>query len=306
MPTGSKKSTIVRAGMLGLRAGFAAAEHLAPGLGARVVERLWFRAPGRRRRIAPDGGEPFEVTSQGHVVRGRRWGSGPVVYLVHGWGGHAAQLSPFVAPLVAAGYAVVAHDAPSHGHSDPGPSGPHESHGIEFGMALDAVATRHGPAHAVVAHSMGALATTLTLRYGWLGAGRLAFLAPMTELTSHLDDFQRLIGLGPRTRERFVARASRRVDMAFADIDIARLAAGIDRPPLLVVHDRRDRETRYDGSAALVRDWPGARLVTTLGLGHRRLLADPGVVDTVTGFVTAEPATAGSPRGGGARDSVAG
>ena len=32
-------------------------------------------------------GEPFEVLSHGHVVRGHFWGTGPVVYLVHGWGG---------------------------------------------------------------------------------------------------------------------------------------------------------------------------------------------------------------------------
>ncbi|MEZ4682380.1 MAG: alpha/beta fold hydrolase [Caldilineaceae bacterium] len=45
------------------------------------------------------------------------WGSGPTVLLVHGWAGRGSQLAPLVAPLVNAGYRVVAFDAPAHGDS---------------------------------------------------------------------------------------------------------------------------------------------------------------------------------------------
>ena len=43
--------------------------------------------------------EPFEVESLGAAVRGHVWGEGPVVYLVHGWGGRGSQLASFVEPL---------------------------------------------------------------------------------------------------------------------------------------------------------------------------------------------------------------
>ncbi len=39
----------------------------------------------------------------------------------------------------------MAFDAPSHGRSDPGPSGAGKGHAVEFGRALDAVAAEFGP-----------------------------------------------------------------------------------------------------------------------------------------------------------------
>ena len=55
--------------------------------------------------------------------------------------------------------------------------------------------------------------------------------------------------------------------------------------PLLVVHDRDDRDTFWSEGAALVKAWPGARLMTTEGLGHRRILRDKGVIEDVTQFI---------------------
>ena len=43
--------------------------------------------PGWPPTRLPGGGEAFEVESLGAAVRGHVWGAGPVVYLVHGWGG---------------------------------------------------------------------------------------------------------------------------------------------------------------------------------------------------------------------------
>jgi hypothetical protein len=58
----------------------------------------------------------------------------------------------------------------------------------------------------------------------------------------------------------------------------------------MVVHDRGDREVPYDDGVAAAATWPGARLVSTTGLGHRRLLDEPEVVAMVANFVTGAPA----------------
>ena len=279
-----KKSTIVRIKTALMRAGFGAAEWFAPRLGARFAERLWFRLPPRSPRLQPDTGTPFGVVSDGHVVRGRRWGQGPVVYLVHGWGGDATQLGAYVDPLVAAGFTVVTHDAPSHGRSDAGISGVDESNALEFARAVEAVVAAHGPAHAVIAHSMGAMATMLALREGGIVAERLVFVAPMTKLAVLLDEFGAMLGFGPRTRRPFDARLLHRVGEPVEAFDMDRLTEGQELP-LLVVHDQRDQRTDYRGSAELVSRWPDARLVPTSGLGHQRILRDPKVVRTVSDFV---------------------
>jgi TAP-like protein len=72
--------------------------------------------------------------------------------------------------------------------------------------------------------------------------------------------------------------------------DVPAMASQVTTPPLLLVHDRQDAETGWPDSAAIAQSWPDTRLVTTTGLGHRRILRAPAVVAEVTGFVAGAPA----------------
>ena len=67
------------------------------------------------------------------------------------------------------------------------------------------------------------------------------------------------------------------------------MADQVATPPLLLVHDRQDAETGWSDSAAIARSWPRSRLVTTGGLGHRRILRAPAVIAEVVEFVAAAP-----------------
>ena len=292
------KSTIVRAAPPLL---LAPLSRLTPVLAARIAARLWFTIPpGSRSGDDVGHGAPFTVAVDGRAVRGALWGDGPVVYLVHGWAGSCRQMAaPLVGPLVAAGYRVVAFDGPSHGRSDPGPSGPGRSHAVEFANALAAVAGVHGPARAVVAHSMGAMATMVTLRLGLLSTERLVFVAPMHELRSYLDRFADALRLGRRARRRLDADLEARVGMAVEDFDLLGMA-GAATAPLLIVHDQGDRRLAWAESVALVERWPRtATLVSTTGLGHSRLLADPAVHQEIVDFVAGDRAAVGHGRSGG-------
>ena len=279
--TASKKSTNVRVLRMAARVG----EAVAPGIAARAATRAWFALPpGPPPGRLPAGGTSFEVVSQGGTVRGLTWGNGPVVYLVHGWAGRGSQLVAFVEPLVRRGHRVVMFDGPSHGDSDPGPSGAGSSSGMELGRALDAVAARFGPAQAVVAHSMGSVAAMLALRYGWLGTERLVLLAPMSRYDTQFRAFAEYVGLGPRTRRRVDRLVADRVGLATERFAVGVLADEVDPVPTLIVHDRADRQTSYDESVRLADELPDARMLSTHGLGHRRLLSDAGVVEAVTSF----------------------
>ena len=71
---------------------------------------------------------------------------------------------------------------------------------------------------------------------------------------------------------------------------MARLGEQLEsRPELLVIHDLGDRETPHEPSARLVAGWPGAELYSTIGLGHRRILADAAVGGTVARFAARLP-----------------
>ncbi|WP_238019733.1 alpha/beta fold hydrolase [Dactylosporangium sp. AC04546] len=272
-----------------VRAGFGLLGRSWPGLAARLAERIWFTVPRSRSRAAgtPVPGRRLTVPLwDGHLVA-ESWGDGPVVYLVHGWGGRRADLTGLVPPLTAAGFRVVAFDGPAHGESGAGPMGAGRTTFDEFSTALAALADTAGPAHAVVAHSGGCVAVALALADGF-PARRVAFVAPMADIHDTTHEFARRAGFGERVRVRLVARIESRVGRSMAAYAVPTIARGLDRPPLLLVHDRDDAEIGPKASADIARAWPGAETVTTAGLGHRRILRDPAVLDRISGFVAAE------------------
>jgi len=283
----SQKSTIVRIRNVGRKTVFRTLDLLAPGVAGRQVRDLWFTLPSAvPATTLPPGGEPFSVTSQGTTVRGHVWGEGPVVYLVHGWGGRGTQFVGFVEPLVASGHTVVMYDAPSHGGSDAGPHG-RRTHGVEAAHALDDVSRSFGPARAVVAHSMGAIVTNLAMNRGWLGTERLVLVSPMANAVELFDGLQAAVGFGARTRRAFERATDAFTGLPVAQFDTAYQASLRDPIPTLAITDRNDPQASYESVVALAAGL-GAPLVTTEGLGHNRILRDESVVRQVVDFVVNE------------------
>ncbi len=289
MAPSTAPKTIVRA--------FRLLERAAPGVGERWAARLWFTAPPPLpldRLPVPPPGEEVGVELDGRRLRATAWGAGPLVLLLHGWGGRSEQLGAFVAPLVAAGHRVVALDAPGHGRSGPGELGGRRSTVPEFAAALRAAAAQHGRLpgerngrpHAVVAHSFGAAAVGHAVR-GGLRPGRLVLLAPMGDPRRAFAGFVARLELGPRVRAGLERRAVRTAGLPWEAFDLPATALSTTVPPTLVVHDHGDREVGFRDGQETARAWPGARLLATEGLGHRRLLRDPAVVEEVVAFVAA-------------------
>ena len=206
------------------------------------------------------------MTRNGRLA-GWTWGSGEPVLLLHGWGGHAGQLTPFVAPLVERRFRVVALDLPAHGES----AGRRASVRHFAEAILDAAAT-FGPFAGVVAHSLGGAAATLALD-GGLVTRAAVFLAPPSRFDTFVERFSAALGLGERVRRGLLRRAEDWVGRRFDEIEPRSLAHHQDAP-LLVVHDRGDDEVVFEEGSELARRWPGAELRPTTGLGHYRILRD--------------------------------
>ena len=191
-----------------------------------------------------------------------------------------------VEPLLEAGHRVVMFDAPAHGDSDHGPAGPGRTNGVEFAKALDAVFCRFGPAEAVVAHSLGTISTYLALRFGWLGTERLVFIAPMVESRVAVRPVPGALGFGPRVRRGVRPAVDEFVGIPVSEFDARVQARHVDPVPTLVITDRGDRQTPYADVVDFAESID-APLVTTEGLGHRKILRDPAVVERVVDFVSA-------------------
>jgi len=271
-----------------IRLALGALQKLAPETAAAAAMHLFFTPAGRRRsrRIQEflATGRRFAVEARGERVAAWSFGSGPPVYLVHGWAGVGGQLAAFAAPLVASGFRVVTFDAPGHGAS----SGRRSSI-VHFAAALTAVVRREGAPHAIVAHSLGAAATARAMAQG-LPAQRVVFLGPTGGPRDWAERFRGQLGLSLTTMARLRLRSERWLGASWDEFDVAWLAKG-QRAPLLLLHDRDDPEVPWSDGAGIAEAWPGARLVTTEGLGHRRILRDASVVSQAVEFVAAGLAT---------------
>lgn len=265
-----------------LRATLRLASFVAPPVAVRLAETL-FRTPPRYVRHEREmhvlaTGIRSDLSLDGERVAVWSWGEGPIVYLTHGWGGVGSQLSSFVEPIVGAGLRVVIFDGPAHGDS----SGRLSSL-VQFSTTLAGLVEHFGPAHAVVAHSMGCAATAVAMHRG-LTAGRVAFLAPPASPNVYLEQFARILGLRPAIRQRLRERFHTTFHITWEELDVPQIAKAFTTP-LLIVHDEEDREALLQEAQDIQAAWNGSRLVVTRGLGHRRLLRDHDVVAQVAAFV---------------------
>lgn len=85
-----------------------------------------------------------------------------------------------------------------------------------------------------------------------------------------------------QTRTRIEQRLGIPFNLADSSVD-----ATAGRLPLLVIHDREDSVVPHSEGEHLVENWPGARLMSTGGLGHHCILRDPEVMRSAVRFLDA-------------------
>jgi pimeloyl-ACP methyl ester carboxylesterase len=203
---------------------------------------------------------------------------GPVVLLLHGWGGHAAQMLPLAQALRDQGLRPVLVDLPAHGRSQGSTSNlPQFARAIEY---LTARLQQQGhEVRAVAAHSLAANALAYAAARG-LPVARLALLAPPASPHAYTRLFAKVFGLSEDTRERLQQRVEAREGILMRQFEPAAVGPRV-AAATLIVHDREDRINRFADAEAYRDAIAGARLMATDGLGHTRLLRDEQVVNAV-------------------------
>ncbi|MGH8036069.1 MAG: alpha/beta hydrolase, partial [Lysobacterales bacterium] len=271
------------------RWGLGASQQVWPALAVRAALRL-FGTPlppkwlSRRRRWSPEWHIeqwPFEDASLTLYSRPVA-PHGPVVLLLHGWGGHAGQMLALAEQLVARGLRPVIIEMPAHGRSRGS-----TSNLPQFARVLEYVSARllqqGHTLRAVVAHSLAANASAYAASRG-LAASRLVLLAPPASPLEYTRLFAHVFGLSETTRAAMQRRVEVREGILMPQFEPAAVGPRIQLPTL-VVHDRQDSINRFADGVAYSQAIAGARLVATEGLGHRHILKDAGVLQQITALL---------------------
>jgi pimeloyl-ACP methyl ester carboxylesterase len=263
----------------------AASRLLFPDLAAAWAEHLFLTPPARDAASAVDllDARDGVLSHRGRLIGTWSWGpaEAPAVLLVHGWGGHAAQLRAFVQPLARAGYRVIAYDQPAHGVSDGRLTGL-----PDFADVLVEVAARHGNVRAAIGHSLGATAAAMALARGALRLDKLVLISAPSDLVGYSRRFARWHWMPERLRRAMQTAIEERYGLRWDELKLERLARNLEAQAL-VIHDRNDRQVPWKQGAAFAQLWPGAKLLTTQGLGHARILRDDAVIDAAAAFLCA-------------------
>ncbi|MCU0621222.1 MAG: alpha/beta fold hydrolase [Gemmatimonadales bacterium] len=268
--------------VLALRALFGSIGHLAPGPAARIAEGIFCRPP--RHEMRPGEldflatGTPFTVIVDGQTIAAWRWGTGPRVLLMHGWGSRASRFRHFVPPLLEAGFGVVALDGPGHGRT-----GGTRASLPQFAAALTAVVREVDGVAGAIGHSLGGAALLFAMSRGVPPVPAVTISAP-AEPAAYFDRFARHLHLPRSVRTRIQRSLEQRFRLAWRDLHMPDVVAR-HPAPLLVVHDVDDHDVPLTDGYALADAAPRGRLLETTGLGHRAIMRDRGVVRDAVAFL---------------------
>ena len=272
-----------------LRAGFALGGRLAPRQTVERAARLYAtpHASSRSRARAVQADDDMrrcEIAMGEQTIATYVWGEPtrqPYVLLAHGWSSFGLRFLPWVARLRQSGLAVVTFDQPGHGYSTgqlctlP-----------DFINTIHAVGRRYGNAALAVGHSLGGAAVALAQAEIW-HAKRVVVIAPAADMVSQAERFMRYTRLGEHLREQFFGWHERATGVNAHDLEVYRHLPALGQP-CLIVHDLEDTEVPWGDGELYARHWHNARLLTTQGLGHHRVLDAPDVIEAVLAFARGE------------------
>lgn len=210
-----------------------------------------------------------------------QWGdlsSDKKVLLVHGWEGRGTQMAAFMPALVDAGYCVYALDGQAHGDS----LGQQLNAGL-YARTLVQVANVIGPLESVIAHSFGAGCSVVACHMG-MKVKKIVHIGGPQDYFDVINDFLNVVKISGFSRKLFIEILKRKAKIDINLIHIKKTGLSL-KQNVLIVHDTLDKEVKYQHALALHEAWRGSQLLTTEGLGHRRILKDPDVVARVASFV---------------------
>lgn len=293
-------------GLKVIRGVFGVAEHVAPGLTGRAAFELFCRTPnvkalteGERRAVERAAG--FMTDARHHRLKTRTGcitvhefrpepggALAGTVLVIHGWRSRTEYMRALIEGFRAAGYKVVSLDLPGHGQSS----------GRRLSMVNAVEAARQagewfGPFAAVVGHSFGGAVAVNAVAGSVRGilplaAERLVLIAAPSSLPAIFADFSRALNVGRRSQAAMADRVERLAGRPLGEFvgDRQLAQAGL---PTLVIHAPDDREVSADEARQYASAGDHVRLHWAEGLGHRRILADPDVVEKTVGFVAEQP-----------------
>lgn len=208
-------------------------------------------------------------------------GRGPLVLMVHGWGGRGVQMSPLANALATGGYRCIFFDAGGHGDSRPEPIG------FDTFIKDAASLTQHvgEPVHAWIGHSAGGLGMMAARALKGIRADRFVCVAAPRFPYVPLESLKKKFGASDLALELVKPVLAAQFDTDWRSLESGAAYEPLGGSRLFLAYDLDDERVRHADADRIADAWPGAVTLKTGKLGHNRILRSTDVAERTLAFL---------------------
>ena len=263
---------------------------IAPQIAVRIADKMFFTPMGLPRPVSEmpyyDSAVHTTIEYDGKKVAIYSWGEGEeTIILAHGWASRGTRLGNFAEPLNKKGFRVISFDMPAHGDSEGKTTNLFEGSEI-----ISQIYEKFSPVRAIIGHSFGGMALSNAIHRHNLNVKRAVIVASPFTMNYIIESFRELINITTKVKDMMIARIQKRFKEN-RNLNILELSvdsfAGELKMPFLVIHDKEDKDVPYSQGEGYANSLPNVEFVTTTGLGHRRILKDPEIINKIVEFISA-------------------
>ncbi|MCB0629220.1 MAG: alpha/beta hydrolase [Saprospiraceae bacterium] len=192
-----------------------------------------------------------------------RWpGSGPVVFLAHGWESNTSRWLPLIQALRSFDFQVIGLDAPAHGFS-----GGKEFNVVLYTQVLSELLDRYRP-DIFIGHSAGGMAGVYHIHLEKKAPfHKLILMSVPYELEDLMNTFRQIVGMNDLVFDGLKASFEEHFGFSMAAFSMPEFVKDIDIPGL-IIHDKDDSIAPYHGSRIVHKNWAQSAFYGTEQLGH--------------------------------------
>ena len=258
---------------------------LFPGTIKKILLKQFFTPhspqPTESQREWLNKAKSFQIKAHGKTIQCWQWGEGPVILFVHGWNGSGIQFLQFFKSFIKAGYSVATFDGPGHGKSQ----GETSSY-FEMTDTVRAILNYFKEEHiqGIVAHSFGTAAVINSMDKENCFYNSV-LIAPALKFKDILDKAFDFHGIPRIIFRSILAEYEKRFGYNLVKDD-PHILLKENRYKLLVIHDRSDKAVPYSDTEEVSNRLETIELLTTNGLGHKRILQDQKVIHKTLNYIS--------------------
>jgi len=200
------------------------------------------------------------------------------ILLVHGWSGRGTQLVKIADEMLKLGYSTISFDAPAHGKSEG-----KTTIMTEFIASILEIEKQFGPFEVAIGHSLGGMSILNAIKQN-LNVKKTVIIGSGDIIQDIIDDFIKKIELKPKIglllKNHFEKKFNEPMENYAANFSAKSVTI-----PVLIIHDKNDDDVNIKAAHNIHKHLKNSTLMITEGLGHRKILGNSEVINSIIEFI---------------------